>query len=89
MDPRDRPPYDTAAPSDTMGVRHIELALRDLPFPATTREILQRAGAWRMPVSGAHFHTLAEYLRGVEERDFRSPEDVARAVARAHPELAE
>ena len=80
----ERPPYDVAPEGDTLGVRHIEVALQDLPFPATTADILARAGNWRIPVTGSHFHTLAEFMRGLPPRErFRGPEDVARAVEKA------
>ena len=83
----ERPPYGIVPASDTLGLWHVEVALRDLPFPATRRDLVGRAGQWRMPITGAHFHRLEEFLEGVPDRRFRSPHDVARAIARAHPEL--
>lgn len=88
--PVETPPYRIAPASDTLGVRHVVEALRDLPFPATRDQLLARAGHWRIPVTGAHFHTLAEFLEGVPgKRAFRDARDVARAIGRAHPELDE
>ena len=85
----DRPPYRIAPPRDTLGVRHVRTALADLEFPAKTSEIRARAGSWRMPRTGAEFETLDAWLDGVPERTFRSPEAVADAIERAHPELRE
>lgn len=85
----ERPPYRVAPAADTLGLRHLREALRDLPFPATTSELRARAGAWRMPTTGAVFHPLSEYLDGLEEERFRSADEVSDAVARAHPELRE
>ena len=86
--PVETPPYRLVPPGDTLGVRHVELALRDLPFPATRDEILARAGHWRVPVTGNHFHTMAEFLADVPgRRRFRGPGDVAKAIGKAHPEL--
>lgn len=85
----DRPPYDIAPPRDTLGLRHVRVALRDLEFPARTSEVRERAGNWRMPRTGAEFEPLSAWLEGVPERTFRSAEDVAEAVGKAHPELRE
>lgn len=83
----ERPPYATAPPADTLGTRHVIEALRDLDFPMTTRQIVERAGAWRMPITGAHFHTLADMMRGVPARTFRSPRSVADAIERENAAL--
>lgn len=85
----ERPPYDVAPPRDTMGLRHVLVALEDLEFPTDTRALLARAGEWRIPITGDHFHTLGEMLAGVSQRRFRRPDDVAAAIAKAHPELRE
>lgn len=87
--PLERPPYEVAPESDTMGLRHVELALRDLPFPATTSQIRERAGNWRMPITGNHHHTLSEFMEGLGERRFRSSRDFARAIGRANRTLKE
>lgn len=88
--PIERPPYDLAAEGDTLGVRHVEVALSDYPFPATAKELRERIGQWRMPITGTHFHTLADMLEGVKDRArFRNAEAVARAIAEAHPVLRE
>ena len=80
----EQPPYGIVPEGDTLGVRHIAVALQDLPFPATGRELLARAGHWRIPVTGSHMHPLSEFLAGVPlDRRFRAPEDVARAVEKA------
>lgn len=82
--PVETPPYHLVPPGDTLGVRHVEEALRDLPFPATREELLARAGNWRIPVTGNHFHTLAEFLGDVPARTrFRSAHQVARAISKA------
>lgn len=82
------PPYRTAPQGDTLGVIHVEEALRDLPFPATREEILARAGNWRMPITGAHYHRLSEMMENVPNgARFRSAKDVARAIAKADPNL--
>lgn len=84
------PPYRTAAPGDTLGLRHLVEALADLPFPAGARDIRAWAGNWRIPITGGHYHRLHEFLEGVDEDErFERPEDLARAVGRAHPELRE
>jgi hypothetical protein len=83
----ERPPYDLVPPDDTLGLRHVRLALADLEFPARTRDLRTRVGAWRVPITGAHMHTLAEMLEGLDDREFRSAAEVAAAIARAHPEL--
>ncbi|HEX2021850.1 MAG TPA: hypothetical protein VHH36_04005 [Candidatus Thermoplasmatota archaeon] len=88
-EPDVRPPYQAAAPGDTLGERHVVEALRDLPFPATRDELLARAGRWRMPITGARFVTLEEMMTGVRGRTFRSADDVARAIGKAHPEWRE
>lgn len=85
----ERPPYDKMPHADTMGLRHLRVALRDIEFPQRTSEIKERFGEWRMPVTGARFVPLSSWLAGVPERTFRSADDVAEAVARAHPELRE
>lgn len=84
-----QPPYRLMPRADTMGLRHLRVALQDVPFPQRTSELRDHYGNWRMPVTGAHFQTLAEWLEGVPEKKFRSAEDVAESVARAHPELRE
>lgn len=84
------PPYQLAAPGDTMGIRHVYEAIRDLPFPTRLADVRERAGNWRIPITGAHFHRLSEFLEGVDDRHrYRSPEALARAVLKAHPELRE
>jgi len=85
----ERPPYDKMPYADTMGLRHLRVALRDVGFPKRTSELRERFGEWRMPITGAHFTPLASWLEGVPEKTFRSAEDVAESVARAHPELRE
>lgn len=83
----DRPPYRSAAHGDTLGLRHLREMLRDIDFPRKTSELRERAGNWRIPTDGARSEPLSRYLDGVPEKTFRSPEDVATSVARAHPEL--
>ena len=68
------------APGDTAGLRHVEEALRDLEFPMTRDELLARAGAWRMPITGARFVRLDEMMAHVQDRRFASLEDVLRAL---------
>lgn len=85
----ERPPYDVVPPQDTLGLRHLRVALRDVGFPRRTSEIRERFGNWRMPVTGARFEPLSAWLAGVPEKTFRSVEDLAESVARAHPELRE
>lgn len=86
----ERPPYRIAPPFDTLGLRHVREALRDLPFPARTRDLVARAGAWRIPTTGVQFHPLSEYLEGVPpDREFFNVDEVSDAIARAHPELRE
>lgn len=81
------PPYRIAPSGDTLGLRHLREALADLDFPLRTGELRERAGRWRMPITGAAFEPLEAWLEGVPERKFRSADDVADAVARAHPGL--
>jgi hypothetical protein len=87
--PHRRPPYRSAAPGDTLGLKHLREALRDVEFPQHTSSLRARVGNWRMPIDGAHFETLGAWLEGVPEKTFRSADDVAESVARAHPELRE
>jgi hypothetical protein len=82
--PLETPPYRLVPDGDTLGARHIAVALQDLPFPATARELLARAGSWRIPVTGIHMHPLAEWMAGVPPgKRFRRAADVARAVDKA------
>lgn len=82
--PLEMPPYGVVPEGDTLGARHIAVALQDLPFPMTGRELLARAGRWRIPVTGIHMHPLADFLEGVPlDHRFRSAWDVARAVEKA------
>lgn len=83
----DRPPYHIAPEGDTLGLKHLREALADLDYPMDTGELRARAGLWRMPTDGARFETLDAWLEGVPDKTFRSADDVADAVARAHPEL--
>lgn len=83
----DRPPYRSAAPGDTLGLRHLREMLRDIEFPRKTSELRSTIGNWRIPTDGTHFETLSRYLDGVPEKTFRDPDEVATSVARAHPEL--
>lgn len=83
----DRPPYERVAPGDTLGLKHLREALRDIEFPRKTSELRDEIGSWRIPTDGARFEPLARYLDGVPEKTFRSAEDVAMSVSRAHPEL--
>lgn len=85
----ERPPYETVPRGDTLGLRHVREALADLDYPMRTSGLRSRAGAWRIPTTGAHFEPLERYLDGVPERTFRSAEDVTAAIARAHPEMRE
>jgi len=86
----ERPPYRIAPEGDTLGLRHLREALADLDYPMKTKELRARAGNWRMPVTGADFEPLAAWLEGVpDNKTFRSSNDVAKAVAHAHPELRE
>ena len=85
--PIERPPYEAAADGDTMGIEHILLALNDLNFPVSREDLLEQAGDWRIPTTGRHFHRLRDYLADVRGDSFRSPTDVARAIAKAHPDL--
>lgn len=82
MHENDAPPYGSAADGDTLGVRHVEVALRDLPFPLTGAELAARAGRWRIPITGQRSVELRELLDLDERRTYRSAEDVARRVAR-------
>lgn len=82
------PPYRSAAAGDTLGIRHVVEAVRDLPFPTTAADLRARAGNWRIPITGAHFHPFSEFLDGVDERRrYRTPEALGLAILRAHPEL--
>jgi hypothetical protein len=83
----ERSPYGIAPDGDTLGLRHVHVALSDLPFPATKAEILDRAGAWRVPITGTHFHPLAQFLEGVPEKRYHSLAALMRAMERAHPDL--
>lgn len=85
----ERPPYDQMPHADTMGLRHLRVALRDIPFPRKTSEIREHFGNWRMPITGSDFEPLSSWLEGVPEKTFRSVDEVAESVARAHPELRE
>ena len=87
MDEPHPPPPGVAPESDTLGLKHIGIALQDLPFPMTRRELLDRAGAWRMPVTGAQFVPLAEYLEGTRRRSYRNARAVVKDIGHAHPEL--
>lgn len=67
--------------SDTYGARHVEVALRDLDFPLTALQLRDRAGDWRIPLTGARFVRLGDVLADEDvERVFDSPRDVAKAV---------
>ena len=68
---------------DTWGAKHVETALRDLEFPMSKEELVARAGAWRIPVTGARFVELRDLLEPVEDGRFASAEEVARALRRA------
>ena len=83
----ERPPYRIAPPGDTLGLRHLREALADLDYPMDTHELRARAGLWRMPWTGAQFEPLEAWLDGVPDKTFRGPDEVAEAIARAHPEL--
>lgn len=84
------PPYAYAAPTDTMGLSHIRLALADLEWPATTDELRRRAGNWRIPVTGEHMHPLSQFLEGIDGRArFRGPDALVKAIRDAHPQLRE
>lgn len=85
----ERPPYDKMRHADTMGLRHLRVALADVEFPQRTSELRDRLGNWRMPITGDKFEPLSTWLAGVPEKTFRSADDVAESVARAHPELRE
>lgn len=85
--PPERSPYGIAPADDIMGLRAVREMLADLQFPLTKRAILERAGAWRVPVTGAHFHPLEQFLEGVPDRRYRSVDALVRAVGRAHPDL--
>lgn len=85
----DRPPYDIAPSGDTLGVRHLREMLRDVEFPQKTSALRERLGHWRIPITGADFHPLVEFLAGVPEKTFRSSEALVESITRAHPELRE
>lgn len=79
----EQPPYDLVPEGDTLGVKHIREALADLEWPLTKAALLERAGAWRIPVTGAHFHPLEQWLVGVPEGKYRTVDDLVDAVRRA------
>lgn len=81
--PDEHAPYRRVPPADTLGVKHIEEALHDLSFPMTRAQLLARAGDWRIPVTGASFRRLHEYMQGVDVDRFRSAEDVTAAIRQA------
>ncbi|GEM_PF-5077994 len=85
--PPERPPYDVVPPDDLVGLRAVRVMLADLPFPATLRQLVERVGAWRVPITGVHFHPMRQFLEGMPNRKYRSPRAVLRAMARAHPDL--
>ena len=78
------PDYRSAAPSDWMGSRAVEVMLADLPFPVSVGKLRDRVGNWRVPVRGSEetvaFRTLLEPFDADDE--FDSPEDVAKAIGR-------
>lgn len=84
--PPEAPPSGMA-PGDTAGLSHIRLALSDLEWPMTRDELLARAGDWRIPTTGTHFHALRQYLEGVHGERFRGPDEVVRAIGKARREL--
>jgi hypothetical protein len=86
--PPERSPYEIAPRDDLLGTRAIHVMLRDLPFPLTARDVLERAGAWRVPVTGAHFHPLAQYLEGIPDRRYRNVDALVKAIEKAHRDLA-
>jgi hypothetical protein len=86
--PPERSPYEIVPPDDLVGVRAIGVMLRDLPFPLDLADVRERAGGWRVPVTGAHYHPLAQFLEGVPDRSYRSAEALVRAIEKAHRDLA-
>lgn len=72
--------------ADTHGAKHVETALRDLPFPMTKEELMTRAGAWRVPITGARYVELRDLLAPVDQNEFGDAAEVADAVARATDE---
>lgn len=87
LSPPERSPYGIAPHDDVMGFRAIRVQLQDLPFPMTKADILERAGNWRVPVTGAHYHPLAQYLEGLPEGRYRSVDALLKALGKAHPDL--
>ena len=70
---------------DTYGAKHVETALQDLAFPLTKEELLARAGAWRIPLTGARFVELRDLLADADKERFESAEEVAEAVREPAP----
>jgi hypothetical protein len=87
LEPPERPPYDIVPAADLVGLRAVREMLVDLQFPMTTRQVLERAGQWRVPITGAHFHPLWQFLEGVRDRRHRDVDALVRAMGRAHPDL--
>ncbi len=81
--PDEWPPFDIVPDGDTLGTVHVHEALKDLVFPMTRAQLMERAGAWRIPVTGASFRPLREYLDNVEEERFRNVDEVVRAITKA------
>lgn len=84
--PPERSPYGIVPPDDLVGLRAIRVQLADLPFPMTKGELLDRAGNWRVPVTGAHYHPLSQYLDALPDARYRSVDAVLKALGKARPE---
>ncbi len=80
---------DDPSDHDQWGLRAARIMLQDLRFPRTREALLNRAGAWRLPMPGRVKLRLGDLLEALPNREYESAEDVVRALKHAWPDLQE
>jgi hypothetical protein len=75
------------AAGDDAGIGAIRVMLADVPFPATKESLMGLVGQWRVPVPGDAALRLGRLMENVPDRTYDSPEALASAIEKAHPDL--
>lgn len=82
------PSADTPAGSQ-WGIEALRLMLEDIDFPRDGDSLHRRVKDWRIPMPGQETVRLGPLLEPFEDKTFRSPKAVLKALKKRYPSLGD
>lgn len=71
------------------GIQALRRMLQDLDFPRDGRSLRRRVQGWRIPMPGQRTVELGPLLEPYDDRTFRSPTAVVKALKKRYPNLGD